>query len=362
MPTFHSMKIPPPKNWDEFEIITLSALRIKWGSPNLQRNGRQGQSQHGVDIFGEDDLGRSVGVQCKNFDTPITIKTVEEELEKAAKFDPPIASFFIASTFPNDAELQKQIRLKSRDRILSGLFPIGIFFWEDIICELIKNPKEFSAYYPQINLDTKDPRISGPQLLCILDITFFGLQLNDYVHYIFGEYGQMAWENPLQIRGLGLIIKSCASVLFNIGDSEKLNLEVDELVSSCLKTCTSKKQNDLRWDDVGNKITKIVQNINSLQYQFTEIPLAIFNLGKILCNWNTKEPINGKLSNNDYDSIMKYFSILDSSNQKMNLVKKQIDKYMNSDSAFNIHTPHEIYMHAKQIILDMEIMGNLKDS
>lgn len=61
MPTLSSMFIPVPTSWKEFEKITLSSLKIKWNSPNLTLHGRQGQLQNGVDIYGDDYLGRFVG-------------------------------------------------------------------------------------------------------------------------------------------------------------------------------------------------------------------------------------------------------------------------------------------------------------
>ena len=78
MPTLSNINLPTPKSWDEFEEITLDALRIKWDSPNLQRHGRQGQAQAGVDIFGDDYLSQKAGVQCKKYDTALTIKTIKE--------------------------------------------------------------------------------------------------------------------------------------------------------------------------------------------------------------------------------------------------------------------------------------------
>ena len=82
MPTLSNMQDPPPKDWSEFESITLSSLKIKWKSPNLTKHGRQGQAQAGVDIYGEDDLGRFVGVQCKlTTERPSSIRRgVQEEL------------------------------------------------------------------------------------------------------------------------------------------------------------------------------------------------------------------------------------------------------------------------------------------
>ncbi len=50
------MELPQPKNWQEFECLVLDALTQKWKSPNLQKIGRLGQKQHGIDIYGPDDL------------------------------------------------------------------------------------------------------------------------------------------------------------------------------------------------------------------------------------------------------------------------------------------------------------------
>ncbi|MBK9504391.1 MAG: hypothetical protein IPO03_03310 [Bacteroidetes bacterium] len=87
MPTLSNISFPPPKSWDEFEEISLDALRIKWDSPNLQRNGRQGQPQSGVDIYGDDFLFQTAGVQCKKTDTELTLKFIEEEIKNAENFE-----------------------------------------------------------------------------------------------------------------------------------------------------------------------------------------------------------------------------------------------------------------------------------
>ena len=41
MPTLLKMRVPPPTDWSEFEDITRSALKVKWRSSDMQRNGRR---------------------------------------------------------------------------------------------------------------------------------------------------------------------------------------------------------------------------------------------------------------------------------------------------------------------------------
>src|ERR1700722_13837488 len=65
MPTIQIMELPKPKLWQEFEIIVRDAQALRWNSTSLQKNGRPGQRQSGVDIYGPDEIGRPVGIQCK---------------------------------------------------------------------------------------------------------------------------------------------------------------------------------------------------------------------------------------------------------------------------------------------------------
>jgi len=60
-------RIPKPKNWQDFERAMWVLARSEWNDPNAQRHGRQGQSQHGVDIFGQrNGNGTWIGIQCKS--------------------------------------------------------------------------------------------------------------------------------------------------------------------------------------------------------------------------------------------------------------------------------------------------------
>ena len=83
MPTLSNSHLPKPKSWDEFEDITLDALRFRWNSPDLTRHGRQGQKQDGVDIYGMDSFGQQIGVQCKNTISKITPQLIDSEISNA---------------------------------------------------------------------------------------------------------------------------------------------------------------------------------------------------------------------------------------------------------------------------------------
>ena len=359
MPTLSSMKIPPPNGWDEFECLCLAALKIKWGSPDLQRNGRQGQAQDGIDIYGFDDLGRLVGVQCKNVSKELKMNTVKREIAKAEKFEPPISAFYIATTLPNDASLQKNIRLLSYERVKNNSFPIGIFFWEDIIQELIKNPQIFSTYYPEIKLNIEeDPWISCPQLLCSLDISFFGVQIQNYIHLIFGEIGVMAGEDPIQINLLASIIKNCATVLMKEQEASELNEKINDLVSLSLKKCESEDENRRRWAKVDELCKLLLHDIFALEYRLTGTVLAAFRLGVLLGRWNICSiRAHYKLPNEHIEEIIELFTTLGATDELKKKILDDITEYNVNDTALNIYVPERIYDFSRRLILKREILA-----
>lgn len=56
--------LPPPDDPGEFESLCLELWGELWGDSEAQKNGRRGQAQAGVDVFGKED-GQWVGVQSK---------------------------------------------------------------------------------------------------------------------------------------------------------------------------------------------------------------------------------------------------------------------------------------------------------
>lgn len=149
MPTIASSVVPPPKSWDEFEDVTLAAVKLRWNSTDFQRHGRTGQKQDGVDIFGHDDDDRHIGIQCKNTINGISLAVVETEVKNAEAFEPRLDRLCIATTAKRDAQLQKEVRLLSAARRQQGTFRVDILFWDDLCQDLAKEEEVFFAHYPQ---------------------------------------------------------------------------------------------------------------------------------------------------------------------------------------------------------------------
>lgn len=212
MPGVNSMELARPEDPAEFEKMVRDAYALKWSSPNLQVNGRRGQSQAGVDVYGEDDLGQLAGIQCKLYSKGLKLKTVTEEIENATKFEPPIQCLYIASTFPADAKLQREVRLLSRERVKDNKFPVGLIFWSDIVSGLTLSPTVFRNYYPQINLD-KSPEVDLYRLDLCLDLGYYGAHVQFFMELLYGEAGWLAQEDTRQFEPILEAIENSAALL-----------------------------------------------------------------------------------------------------------------------------------------------------
>lgn len=169
MPSPTTTNLPRPKSWDEFEDICADVLKRIWDDPYIVRNGRLGQRQHGVDCYGLPkhlngaSIKKYAGVQCKEIEA-LTIKVIEEEVEKAKEFKPHLIEYLVMTTAPRDATLQEEVRTKS--------WPfdhVQIIFWEDISLELSGHDdllqKHFSGW---VKVTTYEPydRIRGIYQRC----------------------------------------------------------------------------------------------------------------------------------------------------------------------------------------------------
>lgn len=143
MPDITTSEFPLPRSWEEFEDIVWDLYARIWLDPNAQRNGRSGQRQNGVDIFGRaaylnDQLS---GIQCKRYsDGNLSITAIKDEINKAESFQPSLAEFIIATTEHRNAKLQQFIREINTERVRVGSFRVRLIFWEDI-CRYLSHPQ-----------------------------------------------------------------------------------------------------------------------------------------------------------------------------------------------------------------------------
>lgn len=148
-------RLPIPKNWQDFESICHRLWSEIWNDPNAQKNGRQGQPQSGVDIFGTPIYSKTFcGIQCKDKDLQLGAILKSKELimecKKATIFSPKISSFTLATTSPRDTTLQAKARQLTADEKFP--FTVQVWSWDDIQSEIMYRPSILNNYYSGLSL------------------------------------------------------------------------------------------------------------------------------------------------------------------------------------------------------------------
>lgn len=209
---FRAKQIAPPKEWGTFEDLCHALFKRVWRDPLAQKNGRRGQAQHGVDVFGSESSDRRSyrGVQCKgkesNYGSEAELPEVLEEIAKAEKFSPPLEKWIFATTAPTDAKLQKHARELSVERRARGMFSVDVLGWEEIQALLADAPDVIAEFYPE-HADHLPEVIDALRALPSLESKL--QQLVDTVDaklsVVTNLHGSAAWEKVTFVgdRGLG---------------------------------------------------------------------------------------------------------------------------------------------------------------
>jgi hypothetical protein len=153
MPSPQAFSWPPPRDWQAFEDLCADLWSRLWRDPGTQKHGRSGQSQKGVDIYGQPDQGRDwEAVQCKLKDPlhkrALSRREIEKEISSARKFKPSLRKLVVATTSARDAKLQEAVRLLDKAERQAGSFSVSILFWEDIVLKLSGFPDLVVKHLP----------------------------------------------------------------------------------------------------------------------------------------------------------------------------------------------------------------------
>jgi cellulose synthase operon protein C len=140
----------PPANWQDLESLCAKLFRHIWRDDKIQRFGRNGQRQKGVDIAGRPHWGGIEGIQCKLKDTltgkALTLGEVKREIAKAEKFQPPLACLTFATTAPPDAALQSEVFKIAQKRKLQSRFDVVLLSWTDLLDRIEEIPELAEIY------------------------------------------------------------------------------------------------------------------------------------------------------------------------------------------------------------------------
>ena len=145
-------QIKKPSNWQDFEKL----CKLLWGEvwcceDSIKRHGRQGQNQHGVDVYAYVDKYQGYcGIQCKGKDdytnAQLTEAEIDVEIAKALTFEPSLKLLIFATTANKDTKIEGYIRKKDVENRNKGLFKVDIASWEDIV-DLMERYRQTYNWY-----------------------------------------------------------------------------------------------------------------------------------------------------------------------------------------------------------------------
>ena len=155
MTDFSSVAIPSPKDWQALERNARLLFEYALNDRAVQNNGRPGQRQHGVDVYGRrgGGAGPLVGIQCKGKDSgfgkPVTEKELIAEVEKTRGFKPRLDEFKLITTAPDDQKIQEAARLLEQ-KIQAGGWQLSIevWGWGRIQEEVNRYPEVIRRFHP----------------------------------------------------------------------------------------------------------------------------------------------------------------------------------------------------------------------
>lgn len=140
-------KFPRPPTDQDFEALIERLGRDRHPDATVQRFGRNGQAQHGVDVLVTRADGTSDAYQCKHVES-LGEDTILSEVNKAKSFPNGMSRFIIYSTAPRDTGDQLTARKASK----SVPFLVVVSSWDDIAVDMMNNLEASQQYMSQLPL------------------------------------------------------------------------------------------------------------------------------------------------------------------------------------------------------------------
>lgn len=145
----HPYSINPPESEVVLEELCLGVLKRQWNRPGLERFGKKGEEQFGVDIF--DTLGESpmYGAQCKLKEASKSLEPAEirAEVEKAKGFPAKLDHYAIMTTGKVSGTAQLTIQQVNQEHRAAGSFTVELFTWDKITKLLRQYPEIEQQFY-----------------------------------------------------------------------------------------------------------------------------------------------------------------------------------------------------------------------
>lgn len=234
-----------PSNWQDFEKL----CKLLWGEiwvceDIIKRHGRQGQNQHGVDVFAYvEKYGGYCGIQCKGKDdytkTQLTEEEIDAEIEKAKGFEPDLKLLVFATTANKDAKIEGYIRKKDDENRNKGLFQVDIASWEDIVDQLERYRTTYNWYVN--NCQFKEATDVSVTFDGEEDVTIHPEYVKTTVHYEYKELTE--FERTFQSQWKDLLTPNLGGSLMPWNRPRQvdkrwceLNIRIENIGKTVIKT------------------------------------------------------------------------------------------------------------------------------
>lgn len=150
MPDISAVEIPRPLNWQDFQRSSVILFRCILRDEQLQEFGRDGQTQHGIDLLGlrDGDTSRPVGIQCRRKKT-LTAQEMREDAEQARAIKPALTELIFATTAERDKAVQLDAAALTQELINSGWnCRVTVMAWQDLQQEIALHPPALRVFWP----------------------------------------------------------------------------------------------------------------------------------------------------------------------------------------------------------------------
>lgn len=151
MPDISAVEIPKPLNWQDFQRSSVVLFRCVLGDESLQEFGREGQTQHGIDLLGyrNADTSRPVGIQCRRIKKLLTEDKMRSDAEEARAIKPALTELIFATTAERDKALQLAAAKLTEELKASGWnCRVTVMSWPDLQHDIAQHPRALRAFWP----------------------------------------------------------------------------------------------------------------------------------------------------------------------------------------------------------------------
>jgi len=246
--------IQKPSNWQDFESLCKKLWCEIWNCDSIKKNGRTGQNQHGIDVYGiPKNETMYYGIQCKGKDdytkSKLSKKEIDNEIIKAKNFKPSLRKFIFATTANKDAKIEEYIREVNVKHIAQGLFVIDIYSWEDIADLIEENRNTYNWYIKRIDFkmnQSVDILFHNEQNNCVITPTFNRSNItikSDHIPRSQSEIiatflDRSSFSIPKKVENIsfskvGIVISNSGNIAF---EEIKLKLEIENNFQSVKET------------------------------------------------------------------------------------------------------------------------------